>query len=113
METAVNISVSHILVWVWIETKHDSRLEFVLRDTALRSGKDEAYYEQQLVDLVHAALRPYKDIGLAETTTYGSLSLCITVPSWKAWEEIAAPIVANKVGVWKHRYRIDKMKEDE
>lgn len=96
-----NIDVDCYTVCFYIETVHGSDLEFVLDDTADRTGND--YY-----DALAKMLRS-ENIDCVEYGAYGSVNFSIRADTI---EELSRDIAkANDVvQQWIHKYNVNKMK---
>jgi len=103
--------------WFYVDTVHESKLEFVLDDADARNGDDRCgahvrtTYTQALYDMFEAEFAKETEIRIEESCEYGSLSFSVSVTSL----ELMAPTLERcrkVVDKWINKYRVNKMKYD-
>lgn len=101
--------------WITVETRHGSRLEFVLSDADDRNGNPRHHehvfttYADRLWDMIRKEFERSKSIRLAETSEYGDIMFCLQADTLK---QLQSAIVRSErvTRRWINKYRINNMK---
>ena len=104
--------------WVAIETKHGSRLEFVLSAADDRNGNPRHHahvfttYTDRLWDMLKAEFKRSKSIDVREKQEYGDVMFYIQANTLKELQSaiVRAERVAQR---WINKYRVNSMKRGE
>ena len=112
------ISTYSFGVWVAIETKHGSHLEFVLSAADDRNGNPRHHehvftiYTDRLWDMLKAEFKRSKSIDVREKQEYGDVMFYIQANTLKELQSaiVRAERVAQR---WINKYRVNSMKRGE
>lgn len=108
------ISTYSFGVWIVVETKHGSRLEFVLRAADDRNGNPRHHehvfttYTDRLWDMLKKEFKRSKSINVREKQEYGDVMFYIQANTLK---ELQSALVRSErvTQRWINKYRINSM----
>ena len=73
------MSLSHVVVWVCVDTVHDARLESLLNAREDGPDHDPGDFANSLVSMVKKEFSKNPNIGFHEYDLYGSLTYSVSV----------------------------------
>jgi hypothetical protein len=112
------ISTHSFGAWIAVETKHGSRLEFVLRAADDRNGRPHHHehvfttYTDRLWDMLKKEFKRSKSIDVREKQEYGDVMFYIQANTLK---ELQSAIVRSErvTQRWVNKYRVNIMREED
>ncbi len=113
-----NISVESFSAWFSVETKHGSRLEFVLSDADDRNGNPRHHehvfttYVDHLWGMFKGEFERSKTISVREVSEYGDVMFLVQAATAAELDKALARCGV-VVGRWINKYRVNHMTEGE
>lgn len=104
-----HITCTRFCAWICIETVHKSKLEFVLKDTAIRNDKDPDFYAEDLWDMMRHAIHEH-GWEATERSGFGDELFLVEADTQRGLDK-AMKICDGVVGEWKLKHSVDQMWE--
>lgn len=105
-----NYTIASFTVCIFVETVHNSQIEFILRDAEDRNGHEPDYYTDELDKMLSEAAKAFPTARFTECCTYGSYSVTLyaeTLEELQQYMAVADKTIAN----WIAKYGINRMKK--
>ncbi len=100
------------LASVWVMTKHDANVEFVLAAAEERNGYETGYYTDMLGDMLMKRFSGSETMGYDAMSVYGSISVTVKGSTEKDLD-LAIVYTGGVVDEWIRKNNINRMKPHE